>query len=177
MNYYIVENTAIALDYEIQEGYVFTAITEQQYNDIKNGAAWIVNNQVQYPTPPTEEELLQNAKNTKRMQIETAFNNAVNALPYTLNSVTVTYPMLPGGRTWNEAVALQAGLQGVPDAATINQPIVGNDGVLTFATAAEWRVFYAAMMGQYSVFATNRALKNAAINAATTIAQVEGIVW
>ena len=137
----------------------------------------IENNSLVKFVTPTPERTLDQARAEKRTEIEQAFTNAVNALPYTIAGKTVHYPMLPNSRTWSEAVALQAGLSGLPTTVTINQPFAGTDGIHVFATVADWRTFYAAMMSLYGQHGTNRAIKNSQIVLAQTIPMVDAITW
>ena len=77
MKHYILNGLAqsfpTAIDTNVFGG---VEITQQQYNDVQSGTARIDGNAIVYPTQLTAEELLNQAKQGKRMEIETAYYNA-----------------------------------------------------------------------------------------------------
>lgn len=127
--------------------------------------------------PPPPPRTIDQAKNEKRMDVENAYNNACNNIAITISNVTVHYPFVAGNRTWNEAVAIQAAYGALPNATPIALEFFGKDGSFTFTSAGAWKNFYNLCVGAYGVHGQTRAQRNAQINNATTIAEVDAITW
>lgn len=171
--YYIIDNRIYASATPLGEGYERAVlITEEEYDDIQDGVASIINNAVVYPTPPTQEELLNQAKQAKRLQIEAAYYDALES------GYLGNYRAHDKQRS-EYAAQLQL-LETAKQLGQVNDQTMvtwyGKDGANTQPLSAfcVWCLQYG--LWAQSVINTYY-LRINAIKTAVTIADVENVVW
>ena len=180
--YYIIDNIPMEFATEIDPnaffGRQFLQITQEQFTGLRSGILRFNGTHVETipePAPPSAAELLQQAKNQKRQENENHFNQSAQNFEFNDGTKTVAFDMTPGGRTWNEFVAQQAGVSTLPD--TVPVPTwVGKNGFFSGKNVGQWKQFYGAAMQWYGTLASLRAQKNLEIESATTVEQVNAII-
>jgi hypothetical protein len=173
MTYYILNGLAQAFASPINTS-VFggVEITQQEYDDVHSGNARIESNAVVYPPVATAEELLQQAKSSKLLEIEQALYNALEA------GYQGVYRAHQEQRSEYAAqLQLLETAKQLGQATDTTNVIWYGKGGATTNTLANYRVWCL----QYGLWATTVIntyyAKINAIGSATTIAQVEVITW
>ncbi len=173
MYYYIIDGFVYEFPTALGAGYErAVSITQQEYNDVRSGTASVENNVIVYPAQPTQAELLEQAKLSKRMQIETAYHDALES-GY-LGNYRAHDKQRSEYAAQLQLLETAKQLQQVIDSTPVTW--YGKDGAATQPLSA-FRVWCL----QYGLWAQSVIntyyLRINAIKAATTISEVENVVW